>query len=106
MPSPVVCIAVLLAILTVSSHPTAFDWDTVEVVYAFGDSYSFVQGRRGHANFRYAMNPLFLSVCSFPVHSFIGDALNVAFTPHKLLTNEILPKNVCPRTCPGQDARH
>lgn len=29
-----------------------FDWDAVKYVYAFGDSYTFVQGTAGHANFR------------------------------------------------------
>lgn len=29
-----------------------FDWSQVKYVYAFGDSYSFVQGTLGHANFR------------------------------------------------------
>lgn len=29
-----------------------FSWDRIKYVYAFGDSYSFVQGTHGHANFR------------------------------------------------------
>lgn len=29
-----------------------FKWDAIKYVYAFGDSYSFVQGTRGFANFR------------------------------------------------------
>lgn len=33
-----------------------FSWDAVKFVYAFGDSYSFVQGTRGTANFRHALN--------------------------------------------------
>ncbi|KAF9476547.1 hypothetical protein BDN70DRAFT_812120 [Pholiota conissans] len=53
-----------------------FNWDEIESVHAFGDSYSFVQGTRGDANF-----------------SFIGDALNFAFTPEQLLTNEIVPRS-------------
>ena len=31
-----------------------FNWNTTEYVYAFGDSYTFVQGTAGHPNFRYA----------------------------------------------------
>lgn len=53
-----------------------FRWDDVRTVYAFGDSYTFVQGTRGHANF-----------------SFIGDANDLAFTPRELLANEIVFKN-------------
>ncbi|EJD46253.1 hypothetical protein AURDEDRAFT_144656 [Auricularia subglabra TFB-10046 SS5] len=67
-------IALLLALLC--STASAFSWDDVQAVYAFGDSYSFVGGTRGHANF-----------------SFIGDSDNFAFTPHELLTDEIIPKN-------------
>lgn len=29
-----------------------FDWDNVQYLYAFGDSYTFVQGTEGYANFR------------------------------------------------------
>ncbi|KAK0464468.1 uncharacterized protein EV420DRAFT_1618320 [Desarmillaria tabescens] len=53
-----------------------FDWDAIKYVYAFGDSYSFVQGTAGHANF-----------------SFIGDALQYSFSPEELLSNDIVPKN-------------
>ncbi|CAA7271332.1 unnamed protein product [Cyclocybe aegerita] len=55
--------------------PTKFNWDRIKYVHAFGDSYSFVQGTRGRANY-----------------SFIGDALDFAFTPEELLTNEIIPR--------------
>ncbi|GLB38396.1 putative carbohydrate esterase family 16 protein [Lyophyllum shimeji] len=54
----------------------AFDWNRVKYVYAFGDSYSFVQGTRGYPNF-----------------SFIGDAFHLPFTPQQLLTSEIIPRN-------------
>lgn len=39
----------------VNGSPTSkgFDWNDVKYVYAFGDSYSFVQGTAGLANFRY-----------------------------------------------------
>jgi len=53
-----------------------FNWDSVKQVYAFGDSYTFVQGTAGFANF-----------------SFIGDALHFSFTPQQLLANQIIPKN-------------
>ncbi|KAF8895326.1 hypothetical protein BD779DRAFT_1668620 [Infundibulicybe gibba] len=53
-----------------------FHWDSIKYVYAFGDSYSFVQGTNGFANF-----------------SFIGDALDFSFTPQQLLNNEIIPRN-------------
>ncbi|KAG7440876.1 uncharacterized protein BT62DRAFT_909739 [Guyanagaster necrorhizus] len=52
------------------------DWDAIKYVYAFGDSYTFVQGTAGHANY-----------------SFIGDALNYSFSSEELLSNEIVPKN-------------
>ncbi|ETW81017.1 hypothetical protein HETIRDRAFT_240452, partial [Heterobasidion irregulare TC 32-1] len=58
-----------------ASH-SSFDWNAVKYVYAFGDSYSFVQGTTGFPNF-----------------SFIGDAFHPAFTSEQLLSNEIVPKN-------------
>ncbi|KAF5315102.1 hypothetical protein D9619_007370 [Psilocybe cf. subviscida] len=33
----------------------SFNWDRIKYVHAFGDSYSFVQGTEGHANFRQAL---------------------------------------------------
>ncbi|KAK7048420.1 carbohydrate esterase family 16 protein [Favolaschia claudopus] len=56
--------------------PRLFDWDRVRYMYAFGDSYTFVQGTEGHANF-----------------SFFGDAFDFAFTPQQILSNQIIPKN-------------
>ncbi|KAK1224110.1 hypothetical protein PQX77_013053 [Marasmius sp. AFHP31] len=56
--------------------PNAFDLDSIEYVYAFGDSYTFVQGTAGHPNF-----------------SFIGDALKPDFTPAELMMNDIVPRN-------------
>ncbi|KAI0775535.1 hypothetical protein BD413DRAFT_491390 [Trametes elegans] len=53
-----------------------FNWDRTKYVYAFGDSYTFVQGTKGLANF-----------------SFIGDAFHFAYTPEDLLEDEIVPKN-------------
>ncbi|KAI0755172.1 hypothetical protein C8Q80DRAFT_415991 [Daedaleopsis nitida] len=60
----------------VFAAPPKFNWAKTKYVYAFGDSYTFVQGTKGHANF-----------------SFIGDAFDFAFTPRELLENEIIPKN-------------
>ncbi|KAJ7819405.1 hypothetical protein B0H14DRAFT_2836751 [Mycena olivaceomarginata] len=56
--------------------PSVFNWDSIHYMYAFGDSYTFVQGTEGHANF-----------------SFFGDAFDFAFTPQQILSNEIIPKN-------------
>ncbi|KIY72415.1 carbohydrate esterase family 16 protein [Cylindrobasidium torrendii FP15055 ss-10] len=50
---------------------TALKWNNL---LAFGDSYTFVEGQMGRANF-----------------SFIGDAFEYAFSPEQLLTNEIVP---------------
>ncbi|TFK80442.1 carbohydrate esterase family 16 protein [Polyporus arcularius HHB13444] len=72
-------IAVLVVVtFSVGAVPTKsrFDWAKTKYVYAFGDSYTFVQGTKGHANF-----------------SFIGDAFDFAFTPQELLENKIIPKN-------------
>ncbi|EJU02931.1 hypothetical protein DACRYDRAFT_127577 [Dacryopinax primogenitus] len=53
-----------------------FSWPNTNNLLIFGDSYSFVQGTRGHANY-----------------SFIGNASHVALTPEELLTDEIIPRN-------------
>jgi hypothetical protein len=34
-------------------HGANFNWTVTKYVYAFGDSYTFVQGTRGLANFRW-----------------------------------------------------
>jgi len=51
------------ALATSSLHPPKvsleFDWDSIEQVIAFGDSYTFVLGTAGHVNYRCAM-----TVCS------------------------------------------
>ncbi|KAH8833889.1 hypothetical protein DL96DRAFT_1456245 [Flagelloscypha sp. PMI_526] len=54
----------------------AFDWAKTKAVYAFGDSYTFVGGTYGHANY-----------------SFLKDYLDVSFTKEQLFTSEIIPKN-------------
>ncbi|KAI0671001.1 hypothetical protein C8Q78DRAFT_830395 [Trametes maxima] len=61
---------------TADSDGNQFNWDRTKYVYAFGDSYTFVQGTKGLANF-----------------SFIGDAFHLAFTPEDLLEDEIVLKN-------------
>ncbi|KAJ7459922.1 hypothetical protein FB451DRAFT_566180 [Mycena latifolia] len=79
MAFPILVYAALTALLTVAAaaRPSAaFDWDSIRYMYAFGDSYTFVQGTAGHANF-----------------SFIGDALDFSFTPQQLLADQIIPKN-------------
>ena len=45
--------ALFTAVTATPARPK-FSWDAIKFVYAFGDSYSFVQGTRGAANFRYA----------------------------------------------------
>ncbi|KZT51788.1 carbohydrate esterase family 16 protein [Calocera cornea HHB12733] len=79
--------ALLLLSLLAFTHATAlprtadsgrpkFSWPHTQNLLIFGDSYSFVQGTRGYANY-----------------SFIGDAFDVPFTPEELLSDEIIPKN-------------
>ncbi|KAJ7069749.1 putative lysophospholipase [Mycena amicta] len=51
-----------------------FNWDSIKYMYAFGDSYTFVQGTNGVANF-----------------SFIGDSSG--YTTQQALTSTIIPKN-------------
>ena len=52
-----VCLAVISA---ATATPSAngvnhgFNWERTKYMYAFGDSYTFVQGTRGLANFRCA----------------------------------------------------
>ncbi|KAH8114740.1 hypothetical protein DFH11DRAFT_1508678 [Phellopilus nigrolimitatus] len=62
----------------ISNSDSSFSWDKTNYVYAFGDSYSFVQGTRGLGNF-----------------SFIGDFQNISFTKKELLSDEIIFRNVC-----------
>jgi hypothetical protein len=77
----IVCLAALLGLQDVSASPsrvpTKFNWNDISHVYAFGDSYTFVQGTRGLANF-----------------SFIGDAFDLSFTPSEILNSKIVPHNV------------
>lgn len=53
-------IAGLASILSACAAPTTdalrhtFNWDRTKYVYAFGDSYTFVQGTEGLATFRFA----------------------------------------------------
>ena len=49
----VAAIAVVVVAAVPSKQP-AFSWEKTKYVYAFGDSYTFVQGTEGHANFRWA----------------------------------------------------
>ena len=45
-------LVVLVFAMATGIVAASFDWSQVKYVYAFGDSYSFVQGALGHANFR------------------------------------------------------
>ncbi|KAL5519854.1 hypothetical protein ACEPAG_1514 [Sanghuangporus baumii] len=60
----------------ISSSSLDFRWDNIRYVYAFGDSYTFVQGTHGLANF-----------------SFIGDFQNLSFTKEELFSDEIMFRN-------------
>ncbi|RAR04100.1 carbohydrate esterase family 16 protein [Stemphylium lycopersici] len=52
---------------------SCFNWETSKSLIAFGDSYTFIQGTLGHQNY-----------------SFIGDELNLAFTPTQLFSDRIV----------------
>jgi len=71
------CVFILLSGSGANANrqPVSFKWDSIKYMYAFGDSYTFVQGTNGFANF-----------------SFIGDAID-AYTSQQLLVDEIIPKN-------------
>ncbi|KAJ1333189.1 outer membrane lipase/esterase [Microdochium nivale] len=57
------------------SDNVGFDWDSIEHVIAFGNSFTYIQGTAGRQNY-----------------SFIGDYLpgNFTFAPEKLLSNKIV----------------
>lgn len=71
-----------------------FNWDRIKFVHAFGDSYSFVYGTQGLANFRYVKMQRPKALILVESTSFIGDALDFSFTPQQLLSNEIVPRSV------------
>ncbi|RMZ68106.1 lysophospholipase A [Pyrenophora seminiperda CCB06] len=52
---------------------SSFNWQNTKSLLAFGDSYTYIQGTLGHQNY-----------------SFIGDELNLAFTPANLFANRIV----------------
>ncbi|KAJ9618252.1 hypothetical protein H2203_009168 [Taxawa tesnikishii (nom. ined.)] len=71
-------IAGTLALATgIYAHPSpkkdAFSWAKTKYMIAFGDSYTYVQGTQGRQNF-----------------SFIGDYLDISYTPEQLLSNKIV----------------
>ncbi|KAH7915416.1 putative lysophospholipase [Hygrophoropsis aurantiaca] len=66
----------LAAFSTSTSSGPSFSWNDINFFYVFGDSYSFVQGTDGYANY-----------------SFIGDAFNLDFTPAQLFSDRIVPHN-------------
>lgn len=59
-----------------NSKDVPFSWRNIDSIFAFGDSYTFIQGTDGHTNF-----------------SFIGDAMNFSFTKQQLLNDRIIPKS-------------
>lgn len=68
-------LALLFLTVPSTAHTTRrFNWDHIKYVYSFGDSYSYVQGTNG-----------------VPGFSFIGNGLNLTFTPEELLSNKIVP---------------
>ncbi|KAJ3854060.1 hypothetical protein EV368DRAFT_73109 [Lentinula lateritia] len=69
-------IQVLMTVAATAATSLGVNWNSTRFVYAFGDSYTFVQGTSGYPNF-----------------SFIGDVLNLAFTPQKIFSDDIIPKN-------------
>ncbi|VDC00684.1 unnamed protein product [Peniophora sp. CBMAI 1063] len=72
-------VALSLTAVATAYKPTeaSFNWVDIKQFFAFGDSYTFVQGTAGYANF-----------------SFIGDLIyNPNWTAHDLLSNKIIPHN-------------
>jgi len=55
----------------------SFNWHETSFFLAFGDSYTYVQGTAGLQNY-----------------SFIGDLQNFNYTPHQLLTDEIVQSQI------------
>ncbi|KAF1924986.1 carbohydrate esterase family 16 protein [Didymella exigua CBS 183.55] len=58
---------------TSSSAKAKFSWKKIKSLIAFGDSYTFVQGLKGHPNYTY-----------------IGDNFDISFTPAELFENRIV----------------
>ena len=48
----------LLALDTLATAKPQFQWDDIKYVYAFGDSYTFVEGKEGRVNFRFVLTHL------------------------------------------------
>ncbi|KZM19103.1 uncharacterized protein EKO05_0010172 [Ascochyta rabiei] len=65
--------------VTAAAAPTfekkkpSFSWKKTKSLIAFGDSYTYVQGLQGHPNYTY-----------------IGDNLDISFTPSELFSNRIV----------------
>ncbi|EPQ54447.1 hypothetical protein GLOTRDRAFT_139034 [Gloeophyllum trabeum ATCC 11539] len=60
-------------VVGIAAGKVPFNWNEIKYVYVFGDSYSYVQGTLGLANF-----------------SFIGDAFNLSYTRSQLLSDELI----------------
>lgn len=48
-------LAYLAMKIPINGTKPAFNWNATEYVYAFGDSYTFIEGTAGHADHRYAL---------------------------------------------------
>ncbi|KAJ3731134.1 hypothetical protein DFJ43DRAFT_1081644 [Lentinula guzmanii] len=68
-------VQILVSVAGTATSST-FNWNSTKFVYAFGDSYTFVQGTLGYPNF-----------------SFVGDVLELAFTPQQIFSDGIIPRN-------------
>ncbi|KAJ4332361.1 hypothetical protein N0V87_008469 [Didymella glomerata] len=58
---------------TFESRGGKFSWKKTKSLIAFGDSYTYVQGLKGHPNYTY-----------------IGDNFDISFTPAELFSNRIV----------------
>ncbi|KAF7587255.1 hypothetical protein BBP40_007494 [Aspergillus hancockii] len=66
-------VSLTVALPSKSTGKHGFDWDSIQYLIAFGDSYTYVQGTEGHQNY-----------------SFIGDQLNFEYDAQTLLNNKIV----------------
>ena len=53
LPLAIIGIAYLAIRIPASRQKVVFNWNTTENVFAFGDSWTFVQGKAGRPGFRY-----------------------------------------------------
>ncbi|KAF3039005.1 hypothetical protein E8E12_005322 [Didymella heteroderae] len=70
------CAALAVTVTTAPTSepkPAKFNWKKTKSLITFGDSYTFVQGLRGHPNY-----------------TFIGDNFDISFTPADLFSNRVV----------------